>query len=66
MLTRIEVPGVSGISGVPWDAVELVLGRQHFIQQRLRQRLTGLVVARDERQRIRLPGANRRCSPTTK
>ena len=23
MLTRIEVPGVSGISGVPWDAVEL-------------------------------------------
>ncbi|MXP50104.1 oligopeptidase A [Pantoea sp. Eser] len=23
MLTRVEVPGVSGISGVPWDAVEL-------------------------------------------
>ncbi|ROR08724.1 oligopeptidase A [Erwinia sp. JUb26] len=23
MLTRIETPGVSGISGVPWDAVEL-------------------------------------------
>ncbi|AUX91864.1 oligopeptidase A [Mixta gaviniae] len=23
MLTRIDVPGVSGISGVPWDAVEL-------------------------------------------
>lgn len=23
MLTRIEIPGVSGISGVPWDAVEL-------------------------------------------
>ena len=23
MLTRIEAPGVSGISGVPWDAVEL-------------------------------------------
>ncbi|KIO38526.1 hypothetical protein SU67_24100, partial [Escherichia coli O139:H28 str. E24377A] len=23
MLTRIETAGVSGISGVPWDAVEL-------------------------------------------
>ncbi len=23
MLTRIETPGISGISGVPWDAVEL-------------------------------------------
>ncbi|ARJ41701.1 oligopeptidase A [Pantoea alhagi] len=23
MLTRVDVPGVSGISGVPWDAVEL-------------------------------------------
>lgn len=23
MLTRVETPGVSGISGVPWDAVEL-------------------------------------------
>ncbi len=23
MLTRVEIPGVSGISGVPWDAVEL-------------------------------------------
>ena len=33
----------------------IVLRRQHFIQQRFRQRLTGFVMAGDERQRFRLP-----------
>ena len=33
----------------------VVLRRQHFIQQLLRQRFAGLVVAGDKRQRVRLP-----------